>query len=90
MNDCRILALKWKGVKKKRQGRGERATPTASNDEFRRLEKMLRFKGRVRLSNAEKYRVRRGWGRVGGGGMETRDGWSYTELQMEKGQTLCR
>lgn len=59
MNDCRILALKWKGVKKKkeRQGKGERATPAASNDRFRRLEKVLRFKGRVRLSNAEKYRV---------------------------------
>lgn len=37
VNDCRISALKWEGVKKKDKGeRGERTTPAAPNDGFRR------------------------------------------------------
>lgn len=51
VNDCRISAVKWKGVGKKDKGEerereGERL-PAASNDRFGRLKKRLRSKGRV-------------------------------------------
>ena len=39
VNDCRISALKWKGVKKKKKDKGATATPPVSNDGFRRQKK---------------------------------------------------